>query len=699
MNFYCGTGLERPIRLPEETRRFATESMHGKYGEMARYTPFVSVDGVDGFDKMNVFRQYSECIAEIVRSCPLRLIDGEKIVGSATLGAAIDHVVPAFHGGKPVFESVSHLTVGFDRVLKIGINGIEKEIKKYPQHEYNGYLLKIIEYFREWHSRYLAATEKDNPLCNSLLRRVPFYTPRSFHEAVQSLWFTFAFTRLCGNWSGIGRIDEMLGSYLEKDLSDGTLTLDEARDILAHFFIKGTEWIEKDTPHSTGDAQHYQNIILGGIDENGNDVTNAVTYLVLDIIEETGISDFPVTVRVSSETDEKLLRRVADVVRYGGGIIAVYNEDLILSSLESIGIGTNEARRFANDGCWEVQIPGNTYFTYLAFDAYSVLMKDTLGLPASPRHFDSIEEIWREYNKNIKEKMEYMSSHNAGEWRGKTVNGKFEWYPDSRPCEVVSLFEEDCAKNGRSYFEGGPRYNIISPHIGGAADVGNSLHAIDKLCFKDKIVSFDELMYAVQHNWEGYESLRQRALNTIVYYGNDDDEADSYVTRVVDSFGDTVLEHAHDTPILFIPGVSTFGRQVEWMHDRSPSPMGTCADAILSGNLSATPGTDTEGATALIKSYCKSDLKKQVNGAALDIRLHPSSVSGDNGTDALVSLFRAFVSLGGYFMQIDIIDSEALREAQMHPEEYKTLSVRVSGWNARFVTLNEEWQNMIIERT
>ena len=699
MNFYCATWLSRPVRLSDETRRFAYESMHGKYGDMARRTPFVSVDSIPGFDGMDKTEQYSRCIDKIARSCPIRIIDGEKLVGSATLGSAIDHRVPAARNGNPVFESVSHLTLGFDRVLKIGLNGIETEIKSHPEHPYNEYLLKIIGYFRIWHSRYLTATEKSNPVCHSLLMRVPFEPPRTFYEAVQSLWFTFAFTRLCGNWSGIGRIDEMLGGFLEKDLASGVITLDEAREILAHFFIKGTEWIESNTPRASGDAQHYQNIVLGGIDRDGHDVTNRVTYLVFDIIEETGISDFPVTVRLSSKTDENLLRRASEVVRYGGGIIAFYNEDLIISSLQKVGFSLSDARGFANDGCWEVQLPGNTYFNYLAIDAYSVLTKDVMGLPDNIRHFDSIDEIWAEYESAIKEKIDFMATHNAGEWRGHYENGEFVWNTDTPPCEVVSLFEEDCAKNGRSYFRGGPKYSIISPHIGGAPDVGNSLHAIDKLCFKDRTVSYDELTNALRNNWNGYEHLRQRALNTVVYYGNDDDEADSYVTRVLDGFADAVLAHKNDTPILFIPGVSTFGRQIEWLHNRTPSPMGTKYDSILSGNASPTPGTDLKGPTAMIKSYCKADLEKQANGSALDLRLHSSVVSGDNGIEALVSLYRAFVRLGGFFIQTDIIDSAVLREAQLHPEEYKTLSVRVSGWNARFVTLDEEWQNMIIERT
>lgn len=152
-------------------------------------------------------------------------------------------------------------------------------------------------------------------------------------------------------------------------------------------------------------------------------------------------------------------------------------------------------------------------------------------------------------------------------------------------------------------------------------------------------------------------------------------------------------------PILFPPGVSTFGRQLEWAPQRAATPSGHKRGEVLSGNASPTPGTDAEGATALICSYCKADLGRQVNGAALDVKLYPATVQGENGTAALVSLIKGFVALGGFFMQLDVLDAAALRAAQENPAAYKTLSVRVSGWNARFVTLNKEWQDMIIART
>ena len=256
-------------------------------------------------------------------------------------------------------------------------------------------------------------------------------------------------------------------------------------------------------------------------------------------------------------------------------------------------------------------------------------------------------------------------------------------------------------ESGRSYFSGGPVYKVTSPHIGGAPDVGNRLQAIDQLVFREKKISFDELMQALQLNWEGYEELRRYAGSHCPCYGNDDDKADAYTVRVLNDFAAVTasMKDRLSVPILFPPGVSTFGRQIEWAPYRAAVPFGRKKGDVLSGNASPTPGTEMEGATAVVRSYCKTNLLALPCGAALDLKLHPTSVEGENGVEALVGLLRGFVRLGGFFMQPDIMDAEILRQAQAHPEDYRTLSVRVSGWNARFVTLDREWQNMVINQT
>lgn len=701
MEFYTQNGIVRPIRLSEQTRRFAHDSLHRKYGKDTLLTDAVSLDHIQGFDSFSQIEKYDAAIKTIAQKAPIRICEGERLSGAATLGLAIRHTVPATYGGKTLFPGISHLTVDFETVIKHGVNHIKaKAVAAYDKYKgtekeaFAQSCINCIEAFELWHERYLdALRDKPEYAANyECLKRVPFEPAKSFYEAVQSLWFTFAFIRLCGNWPGIGRLDHLLGDYLKNDLQSGALTIDEAREILAHFFIKGCEWINGQYIGS-GDAQHYQNILLSGIDENKNDITNEVTYLVLDILEELGISDFPTTVRVNSNTDEKLLRRVAEVMRFGGGILAIYNEELVISALVKDGYDEREARRFANDGCWEVQIPGKTYFIYSPFDSLQILQQKTLCAYDGKAVYETFEELFQQYKSDL---------YNAvkGIFNAKCTlftEDKFKWAKQF-PCTVVSLFEEGCIEKGASYLEGGPVYNITSPHIGGLADTVNSLYAIKKLVFDEKKLSFCELMTVLQNNWEGEEALRVYAINHYAYFGNDNDEVDSIASRLLSDFADICVSFNGKCGYRFPAGVSTFGRQLEWSPKRLASPHGRRKGEILAANCSPTPNTDKEGATAVIRSYCKCDMSKLATGAALDIKLLPSSVAGEDGLQALVGLMRGFVALGGFFMQPDIVDASLLREAQQNPGDYQTLSVRVSGWNARFVTLNKEWQEMVIEQ-
>ncbi len=704
MEFYAQNGAVRPVRLSEQTRKFAYDSLHHKYGLDTLEHEAVCLDDVVEWETLSKLERHDIAIRRICEQAPIRICEGERISGAATLGMAIGHVIPATRAGKTVLSSISHLTVDFETVLKRGVNGIradaERALEKYRGTEREAFCLSCLaclDAFAVWHGRYLEALAADPAYKNNYenLTRVPFLPATSFYEAVQSIWFTFAFIRLCGNWPGIGRIDWLLGDYLKKDLETGAISLDEAREILAHFFIKGCEWINGKFIGS-GDAQHYQNILLGGIDADGKDVTNEVTYLVLDILEELGIGDFPTTVRLSKATDEKLLRRVAEVMRYGGGILAVYNEELIIDALLKDGYPLREARRFANDGCWEVQVPGRTYFIYSPFDGLKILQKTTLnGYDPAP-NFADFEELYAQYISDLRDKVEqiFQSKCKCFDDCGVPVKD-WSWKPQM-PCTVVSLFEGGCIEKGLSYLEGGPVYNVNSPHIGGLADTVNALYAIKKLVFEEKRVSFAALMEVLKNNWEGEEILRQIALNRYRYYGNDNDEVDGIAARLLSDFADICTSFNGKCGYRFPAGVSTFGRQLEWAGERLACAHGRRAGEVLAANCSPTPNTDREGATAMIRSYCKADLSKLATGAALDLKLLPSSVEGEDGLQALMALLRGFVTLGGFFMQPDVVDASLLREAQEHPEDYQTLSVRVSGWNARFVTLDRYWQDMVI---
>ncbi len=705
VTFASVNNIPRPVRLSEATRQFAYDSLNHKYGLDTMQTFGVAMDDVAGQAEMTPMQWYDAAIALIADTAPVRICPDEMISGAATLGGAISHAVPATLNGQLRFGSVSHLTIDFADVLKRGLEGLRQDAEAAlkvhmgtEQEPFARSCISCLDSFDRWHARYLKALEGKPEYAANLenLKWVPHKPARNFYEAVQSIWMVFAFVRLCGNWPGFGRIDWLLGDYLKADLASGKLTLEEAREILAHFFIKGCEWI-CGGDYESGDAQHYQNILIAGIDESGEEIANEVTYLVLDILEELGISDFPTSVRLNSKTPEKLLRRVAEVMRLGGGILAVYNEDLVLECLEEYGYDPKEAVHFANDGCWEVQVPGKTFFRYIPFDSLALLQQNTLKSYDQPLEFENFEALYEAYAADLKQRVADIVQeicHSTFDPASNAQTG-FRWLTHE-PCTVVSIFEKGCIQRGLSYSEGGPIYEVCSPHIGGLADTVNSLYAIKKLVYDDAKCTLPELLDILKNNWEGNEALRKFASQHYAYYENDNDEVDLLAARLLNDFADACDAGEGYCGFRFPAGVSTFGRQLNWAPNRLASPHGHKAGEVLAANCSPTPGSDKEGATAIIRSYCKADMKRMVTGAALDIRLLPSSVAGEGGLQALMGLMRGFVALGGYFMQPDVADVEVLRQAQACPEEHQTLSVRVSGWNARFVTLNKEWQDMVI---
>ena len=563
--------------------------------------------------------------------------------------------------------------------------------------------LEAMDIWRQRHialleERIAASSDEEQAIytaARDTLHYVPENPPRSFHEAVQSLWFLYAFQRLMGNWSGIGRIDEMLWPYLKNDLDNNVLTLDEAREILAHFWIKGCEWIG--AIHSfgvvgSGDAQHYQNIVLAGIDRDGNEVCNPVTYLVLDIVEELHISDFPIAVRVNRNTPKPLLRRIAEVQRHGGGIVAIYNEEVVIEGLVKFGYPLEEARCFANDGCWETLIPGKTLFSYVPFDGLS-LLHDALGLhhaDAAPPEYATFDKLYEAFIERLAKHLEHH--HNMAD----------NWARGGHATPLVSMFIEGCIENTRGYYDRGPKYSVLAPHIGGIANVANSLLVLQKLVYEDQYVTLPEFVAILRDDWQGQEPLRRLISRRFAFYGNDDDQADAMLNRVFEDYTALVAQVKERNGVRRPAGISTFGREIEWAAprgSRKASPDGHHLGEVLATNCSPSPGTDGKGPTAVINSYCKLDFTRCPNGATLELKVHPDTVRGDAGVDALAALMRGFVRQGGMFLHIDVVDSAMLIDAQRNPEKYPNLAVRIAGWSARFATLDKNWQDMVIART
>jgi len=684
---------KRPARLNAETHKLAERALSMEFGK-GLPAQAVEMDDIPGFDALSRRAQYTLCARRIAENAPIRLIS-PCFAGSATYARAREHIVPAVLGGCEIFASTSHLTPGFDRVLLMGWDGLRNEVEARltgssdEDAMYCESLIAALDSAMIFHARTLAyVRENGDAMTADILSRVPMQPPETFREALQSIWFMFAHLRLLGNWPAIGRLDQMLIPFYTKELADGILTRDEARELLAHFFIMGCEWITGEFAWGSGDAQHYQNIVLGGSDIQGNDLCNDVTMLILEVVEELAISDFPIAVRVTAQTPDAYLRKMAEVTSFGGGVVAMYNDEVCVQSLVKAGMPEEDARGFANDGCWEIQAPGKTNFSYSSLDLLAVLNRrvlraaDTEALPT----YTSIDDILSAFTvacENVVDET-LPDAH----WRD---------HGDGITPEI-DLYTRGCITRARGYYQGGPDYINQSFHAGGMADVANSLYAIDELCFKRNKIGFGELVEILRKDWAGQEALRAYVKNRLVYFGNDNDDADVFFTKIYDIFVNAVNRRTQVGLVRISPGISTFGREIEWRERRGATAFGAKAGDILATNTSPSPGTDTAGATALIRSTCKVDYTRLSGSAAAQLRFTPDLFADEEGVQAYIAILRGFLTEGGFFLQTDVADREVYKKAQENPENYSNLSVRISGWSARFVTLDREWQDMILAR-
>jgi formate C-acetyltransferase len=690
-----------PARLSAATMHLAEIAASGQWGrQMMPAQVALDEAAVAGLSRE---RRCAEAIRLVAETVPLRLEPEELLVGASLYVEARYHQVPIARE-----DSTSHTTLDFALGLREGYEGLRRSVEGRLASGEGDELacdfwqsqLVCLDAAVTWQNRYRdllrerIATSDGGQRAHyarllSVCAEVPERAPRTFHEAVQALWFLWEFQRVCGNWPGLGRIDKMLGPYLQADLAAGRLTLDEAREILAHFWVKGTEW-RTGQDRGSGDAQNYQNVIVGGVDAEGREVCNEVSFLVLDIVAATRISEFPVTVRLNASSPEALVRRTAEVMRLGGGVVAVYNEDVIIAALQTLGLPAETARTFCNDGCWEIIFPGNALFGYLPFDCMA-LLQQTLGLGSETANTPpSFEALYADFMARIRETVVDLR-------RG------LETRPDdpgftSKPSALLCLLMRSCIERGRGYQGGGPELTIYSPHAGGIVDAANSLLVIKELVFEQGELSLPELVDILRADWAGHDALRLRLRGSGHQYGNDE-SADEMMVRVFEDYTAIVRETAVGAPFLFPAGVSTFGRQIAWAPDRLAAPHGFRGGEFMSNNLSPAPGTDRNGPTAVLHSYCKLDFTKLPNGGPLEIRMHPTMVQGEAGLEATTALLRTLVAQGGFYLSIDVVDAATLRDAQEHPERHRNLSVRIAGWSSHFVTLDEQWQQMIIERT
>ncbi len=572
------------------------------------------------------------------------------------------------------------------------------------------------------------AAEESNPQRKAELvkianvcRWVPAHAPRDMQEAIQMYWFVHlgTVTELNG-WDCMnpGHIDQHLFPFYQKGIADGTMTCEKAKELISCFWIKFNNQPAPPkvgiTALESGTYNDFTNINIGGIDKNGNNAVNELSYIILEVQEELHELQPGLSIHVSRVTPDEFVMAGAKVIRQGHGYPSVFNPDVYTKELVRQGKTQEDANEGGCSGCIEVGAFGKEAYILTGYLNTPKILEITLnngidpmtgkklGLETGdPRTFTTYEQLYDAYH----QQMVYFVNMKLA------VNNYIErMFSLYAPATFLSLFIDDCITRGRDYYSGGARYNTTYIQCTGLGTITDSLSTLKKHVFEDKKFTMDELLKAVGCNWGRedncqlstvncqLEKMRQFILNRTPFFGNDDEYADSIAVKVYDDLVEAIEGH---------PNTRGGKTQLNMLSTTCHNYFGSVCGASVNGRLahfaisdgtSPAHGADTHGPTAVIKSLGKLDQTKS-GGTLLNVRFVPALLKRDEDLRKLVSLIRTYFNMGGHHIQFNIVDTQTLLDAQKQPEEYKDLLVRVAGYSDYFNDMTEQLQNEIIART
>lgn len=546
-------------------------------------------------------------------------------------------------------------------------------------------------------------------------RRVPEYPAETFMQALQAYWFTHLAIQLESNGHSIspGRFDQYLYPYYEADVARGLLDRTSALELVECFFLKCNELIKVRewayTQFMSGFAM-FQTLTLGGVDAQGRDAVNEVSYIALDATRELRLPQPTTIVRVSRENPDAFLEYAAKTLaEHGGGLPAFFGDDSGIPMLLDLGFSLEEARDWAIVGCCEPVVPGK-FITVCGGMCHVNLLK-CLELamyngknPATGvtlhagsgdlRDFKSTEELIEAYREQVRFYMQFPHIMDSITCRA---------YELLTPTPFISLLVDGRLDSGMDITKGvdGTSCHNLLIEAHGSVNVGNSFAAVEELVFQKRRITMEELQALVDSDFEGVQGERMRSLlvNAAPKYGNDDDLADRYVREAIAIYIDEIQTYTPARGGHYGPSTQGLTANVPQGANVGATPDGRRKGEPLADNTSPAPGTDISGPTAVVKSAAKIGQRRINNGMILNVKFHPSALQDPERIRKFKDFLRAYFDLEGFQVQFNVIGQETLKEAQRHPEEYKTLVVKVAGYSAFFTTLDERLQNQIIERT
>lgn len=516
--------------------------------------------------------------------------------------------------------------------------------------------------------------------------------PTNIYEAMQLIivYFTLHERVYATRIRTLGRLDVLLWPFYQNDIANGTYTKEEIREIIKFFLNKF--WSAK--------IPSDQPFCLGGVDEDGNDITNELTYLIIDTYDELNIYSPKIHIRVSKKSPKELIKRVLDCIRRGNSSFVFVNDEVVKKSLIDIGVDERDANDYVPIGCYEPGVWGKEIActgnggVNLA-KATELVM--TRGYDFATGHFLTLDtgvpQSFEEFYDAIKAQIKFMTDRSI-----KLTVDIEKYYDVIFPESIMSSMDDNSMKTGVNVYSGGARYNNSSLCGYCIASLVDSVMAVKKLVYDDKKLTFEELCEVMKNNWKDNEKLRAYVRKLPQKYGNNDEKTDEVAKELAEYFADLVTNIPNGRGGVFKAALFNIDRYVAYGKKTMATPDGRYAGEPLSKNMSATIGMDRKGITGLINSVTKIDLTKFPNGAVLDIVLHPSTVQGDDGLEAFYNVIKTYMDKGGMSIHGNVFDANELKKAQQNPEKYANLQVRVCGWNAYFVKLSKVEQDCFIKQ-
>ena len=524
------------------------------------------------------------------------------------------------------------------------------------------------------------------------LRNIAEGAPRDSYEAMQLLILYFFMHEYIGGTRvrTLGRLDVLLYSFYQSDLASGRYTKEQIKEMLKFFLYKF--WCAKvpfDLP-----------FCLGGIDSEGNEVTNEMSYLIVETYNELDIHSPKIHVRISEKTPKKFIKLVLSCIRGGNSSFVFVNDKIGIESLVRVGITEKEARDFVPIGCyepavWGVEIgcTGNGGVNL----AKAVELVFNNGKDLATGRMCGIEtgkiESFDDFKEAVKKQITYMTEQSI------SYIIKIEGhYKEINPDPILSCQYDHSVEKGLDVYEGGAKYNNSSVHFYSIASLIDSMCAVKKLVFENGTYTFDELGNILRSNWKVHERTRAFSLRMEEKYGNNHPTVDELAREFSDFCASITNNKPNGRGGVFKAALFSIDHCFYIGKRTMATPDGRLAGDPLSKNLCATVGMDKNGVTALINSVTKIDHASFPTGSVLDILLHPSAVSGEDGLEAFYGILITYFKKGGFAMHGNVFDASILKDAQQHPEQYQTLQVRVCGWNAYFVDLSKIEQDAFIKQ-